>query len=244
MKPQAVKAKTDRAEEDRIRAVYARRDSHDRYSLFNPGHLFTIQQLERQLVSLLRVHGIVSLTRKRILEIGCGTGSWLRKFVQWGARPENICGIDLLDDRIGEAKELCPQRIKLDCGSATELPFADASFDLVFQATVFTSILDSSMKKEVAAEMLRVVKDDGLILWYDYHIDNPWNPDVRGVKKREIKNLFSGCRIDLQPITLAPPIVRFLAPYSWLVCYVLGNIPLLCTHYLGAIQKIDSQKSD
>jgi hypothetical protein len=57
------------------------------------------------------------------------------------------------------------------------------------------------------------------------------------VKKREVQRLFPGCRIELRRITLAPPLVRLLAPYSWLACYVLGQIPWLCTHYLSAIRK-------
>jgi len=56
----------------------------------------------------------------------------------------------------------------------------------IHQFTVFTSILDISMKQSIAGEMLRVLKPDGIILWYDYYRNNPMNPDVRGVKKREI----------------------------------------------------------
>ncbi|MGH7783884.1 MAG: methyltransferase domain-containing protein, partial [Candidatus Binatia bacterium] len=121
--------------------------------------------------------------------------------------------------------------------SAAQLPFSDNKFDLVLQSTVFTSIIDQNLKRRVAAEMLRVVKPDGLILWYDYHVNNPWNPDVRGVKRHEIYQLFSNCRIDLERITLLPPLARALAPYSYLACYLLEKFPPLCTHYLGVIRK-------
>jgi hypothetical protein len=110
-------------------------------------------------------------------------------------------------------------------------------FDLVVQSTVFTSILDATTRRQVASEMLRIVKDDGLILWYDFHVNNPRNPDVRAVKKREIQGLFPDCRIQLRRITLAPPLLRLLAPHSWLACHLLGRIPWLCTHYLGVIRK-------
>jgi hypothetical protein len=90
----------------------------------------------------------------------------------------------------------------------------------------------------MAAEMLRVVKPTGLILWYDYHVNNPWNKDVRGVKRREIYELFPNCQIDLERITLLPPLARALAPYSYLACYLMEKFPLLCTHYLGAIRKL------
>ena len=127
---------------------------------------------------------------------------------------ENIAGVDLLSERVTEAKKLCPEAVQVQCGSAAELAFLSETFDLVLQSTVFTSVLDASMKQQMASEMLRVVKSDGLILWYDYHVNNPWNADVRGVKRREISQLFPHCLIKLQRITLAPPLVCLLAPYS------------------------------
>ncbi|MEW6297941.1 MAG: class I SAM-dependent methyltransferase [Thermodesulfobacteriota bacterium] len=178
-----------------------------------------------------------SIGHKKILEIGCGTGYWLRELIKWGGQPENITGIDLLPDRVAKAQQLCPEAVRIQCGSAANLPFPDAVFDLVLQSTVFTSVLDMNLKKRIAAEMFRVVKGDGLIVWYDYHINNPSNPDVQGVKKREIHQLFPGCQIELSRVTLAPPLVRLFAPYSWLVCYLLSKIPWLCTHYLGVIRK-------
>ena len=231
-------SKGTETEEIRIRTAYAKRQKGDaRYSWFNRAQLFMVQERERQLLSLLEQRGFASLETKKILEIGCGTGAWLREFIKWGARPENIVGVDLLSDRIAEAKKLCPEAVQVHCGSAAALAFPSDTFDLVLQSTVFTSVLDSSMKQQIASEMLRVVKNDGCILWYDYCVNNPWNSDVRGVKKREISQLFPGCRIKLQRITLVPPLVRLLAPYSWLACYVLGKIPWLCTHYMGLISK-------
>src|SRR5438128_205522 len=225
-------------EEARIRTAYAKRQRDDvRYSWFSPGYLFFMQERERRLLTLLRQHGFTLLDTYKILEIGCGTGYWLREFIKWGARPENITGIDLLVDRVTEARYVCPEAVNIVYGNAAALAFPDATFDLVVQSTVFTSVLDASMKQQMASEMLRVVKDDGFILWYDYHVNNPWNQDVRGVKRREISQLFPGCRIKLQRLTLVPPLVRLLAPYSWLACYVLGKMPWLCTHYLGLISK-------
>jgi hypothetical protein len=85
--------------------------------------------------------------------------------------------------------------------------------------------------------MLRVLKPNGVVLWYDFHVGNPRNPDVHGIKRLEIAQLFPGCQIALEKITLAPPVVRRLAPYSWVGCYMLSAVSWLCTHYLGTIQK-------
>jgi len=142
-----------------------------------------------------------------------------------------------LADRVTEAKDLSPDSIRIECGSAACLGFADAAFDLVLQSMVFSSVLDASMKRQIAAEMLRVVKADGWILWYDFHVNNPRNPDVRGVNKEEIFQLFPNCQIEFHRITLAPPLVRFLARHSWVACYVLQRLKIFNTHYLGIIQK-------
>jgi ubiquinone/menaquinone biosynthesis C-methylase UbiE len=225
-------------EEARIRDAYARRAAaRKEYSWFDAGYLFMIQQLERRVLISLARHGMVSLHSKHILEVGCGNGHWLREFLKWGATPENLAGIDLLPERIEQACRLSPSGIAFTNGNATELGFPDESFEIVLQATVFTSILNHAVKKRVAAEMLRVLKPDGLLLWYDFRINNPRNPDVRGIGKAEIEKLFPNCWITLEKITLAPPLLRFLAPYTWLGSYVLSAIPWACTHYLGTIRK-------
>jgi ubiquinone/menaquinone biosynthesis C-methylase UbiE len=235
--PEIPKGQND--EEDQIRAKYARRKSRDtRYSWFSPGHLFMIQDRERHFLKLLKREGADTLEDRSILEVGCGQGYWLRDFVKWGAQPQNLTGVELLPDRLTEARRLCPEKVNILNASASRLPFKDACFDLVLQATVFTSIQDGELKRQVAAEMMRVVRPQGLILWYDFRFDNPRNPDVTAVRKREIIELFTGCRVDLTPITLAPPLMRPLARWSWLAPYLLGKMPWLCSHYMGVIRKI------
>src|SRR5919108_5309266 len=224
-------------EEARIKTVYAKRQGSELYTLFNPGALSMVQEVERALLDRLRRYGLSQLGSCEILEIGCGTGYWLREFIKWGATPEHVHGIDLLPARVARARQLSPSAVQISCGSAAELAFPDSTFDIVLQATVFTSILDPNMKRRIAAEMLRVVKPQGLILWYDYHVNNPRNPDVRGVSKTEITRLFPGCTIHLRRLTLLPPLTRRLARYSWLMCALLSQLPWLCTHYVGVIRK-------
>jgi hypothetical protein len=68
-------------------------------------------------------------------------------------------------------------------------------------------------------------------------MNNPKTSDVKGVKKKEIYELFPHCQIDLKRITLAPPVTRLLAHRSWLVCYLLERLKVFNTHYLGIIKK-------
>jgi ubiquinone/menaquinone biosynthesis C-methylase UbiE len=222
-------------EELRVREAYARRAGQGRYSWFDAAHLYAMQEVERGVLRLIRAHGFSSLERARVLEIGCGTAVWLREFVKWGAAPGRLAGVDLLDDRVKQARDVSPTGVQLVCGSAASLQFEDASFDIVFQSLVFTSILDVEVRARVAAEMLRVVRPDGVILWYDYHVDNPSNPDVRAVTGRELQALFPRCAIRRRRVTLAPPLARLVAPRSRALYAAMSTVPLLKTHYLAAI---------
>jgi SAM-dependent methyltransferase len=91
-------------EEARIKSAYGKRSGGLQYSWSNPAYLFDLQELERRLLAILRAQGLYSLNDKKILEIGCGYAYWLRRFIQWGARPENTTGLDLLSDRVAKAK--------------------------------------------------------------------------------------------------------------------------------------------
>jgi SAM-dependent methyltransferase len=224
------------AEEDRIRSTYAARAGEPCYAESAAGR-FLFQERERAVLSALERHGFLPLSGLRILEVGCGTGKWLRDLISWGADPEHVYGIELLAASVTRARRLIAAAATVQCGSATELPHPNASFDVVIQATVFSSVLDPRMRQRMAAEMLRVLRPDGLILWYDLAIPNPRNSDTRPIGKSEIAELFPGCRRELARVSLAAPIARRLAPRSWLGCSLLSEIPVLRTHYLGAFRK-------
>ena len=229
----------DIKEFQRIKEVYKKRDKEGKsklYSFLNKATLFMSQQREKLILKILNSYGIKNLSDKKVLDVGCGSGGVLRDFIKYGAMPENLYGIDLLPDRIEKAKKLSPH-INFYLGSATELPFEDEFFDIVMQFTVFTSILDYSMKQKIAKEMLRVLKTDGIIIWYDYWISKPTNPDVKGVGKQEIKKLFPNCKFEFHRITLAPPIARVLVPVSWILCELLEKLKIFNTHYLAVIKK-------
>lgn len=225
-------------EEARIQVAYAKRKGNTLYSWFNPGHVYMIQERERRMLIALKQLDFISLNTLNILEVGCGNGFWLREFIKWGAIPQNITGVDLLADRVALARKLTPEQVRIECGSAIKLEFPDGCFDLVLQSTLFSSVLDPSLRQQIASEMLRMVKADGAILWYDFHMNNPRNSDVQGINKWEIFRLFPNCQIDLSRITLAPPLSRLLAPYSLLLCYLLEQCKILNTHYLGIIRKL------
>ena len=112
----------------RIEAEYKRRNSNKvythLYSYFNEANLLQTQSLERNILALFKRHGITDLTKKKILDVGCGNGVQLQRFMNYGAIPSNLYGIDLMIDRIEHARQLHPL-IDWCVGSAHQLPYPD-----------------------------------------------------------------------------------------------------------------------
>jgi len=229
---------SDSADLDRLRNEYADRKTRlagrDLYSFFYAPYLFAIQQRQRALIKLLKRFGLSSLSGKRILEVGCGGGGVLLEYLTLGADPENLFGIDLLHDRLVEVHHRLPLA-GISCADGQHLPFPDRSFDLVLQYTAFSSVLDDGIKHQMAADMLRVLKPGGAIIWYDFWL-NPTNHQTRGIRLAEIIQLFPNRKIVYNKITLAPPVARRIIPVSWGLGLMLESVKVLNSHYLAIIQ--------
>jgi ubiquinone/menaquinone biosynthesis C-methylase UbiE len=225
---------------DRLRQEYdartARLAGSDVYSHFNPAYSFMIQQRERMILKILRQHGFLTLKDHIILEVGCGEGGILFKYLEYGATPSLLHGIDILGDRLYLAHERLPNAHIIQADGQF-LPYPDNTFDLVMQYTALSSILAPDVKANVAREMIRVLRsrNSGVILWYDFWL-NPSNPQTRGIRLAEIKRLFPNCAFRFHQITLAPPLARRLVPISWLFCAFLEKLRFLNSHYLVLIK--------
>jgi ubiquinone/menaquinone biosynthesis C-methylase UbiE len=223
----------------RLRTEYADRERRlsgsDLYSWFNTATLFTVHQRQRALLQSLKRQGLFDVAPLHVLEIGCGAGGILTEFVSFGARPHNLFGVDLLPDRLCDAQKRIPG-CHFYNADGQHLPFRSESFDLVIQFTALSSILDPVIRQNICQDMVRVLRPAGRILWYDFWL-NPTNPQTRGIRPEEVRQLFPGCRCTFQRITLAPPITRKLATVSWGLCLFLESLKLFNTHYLGIIQR-------
>jgi ubiquinone/menaquinone biosynthesis C-methylase UbiE len=231
---------TELTDLDRLRTEYANRKKRlagkNFYSLFYIPYLFAIQHRQRNLVKKLKQNGFSELKGKRILEVGCGGGGVLIEYLTLGADPEGLFGIDLLMDRLVEAHHKLPLSV-ISCADGQNLPYPSDSFDLVLQYTAFSSLLDTSIKRNVANEMMRVTKRGGMILWYDFWV-NPTNRQTRGITPAEIRLLFPNCRYEFHRITLAPPIARKIVPISWGLASLLDSLKFFNSHYLATIQPL------
>lgn len=223
-----------------VRDRYARRNNatiSSRYDPLNPAVYMGQQEKQRALIRWIKYAGLAPLNNKKLLEVGCGTGGNLLDFMKLGFSPGNLVGNELLDERCASARLNLPQAIQIMPGDACALELAPQSFEVVFQSTVFTSILDNAFQSKLAAKMWQLVSKGGGVLWYDFVYNNPQNPDVRGVPLRRVQELFPEGQMTVWRVTLAPPISRRVARIHPGLYALFNLFPLLRTHVLCWIRK-------
>ncbi|WP_437766798.1 class I SAM-dependent methyltransferase [Sorangium sp. So ce281] len=105
-----------------------------------------------------------------VLEVGCGTGLLLARI---GAFARAARGVDLSPGMLERARE---RGLDVVEGSATDLPFADESFDVACSFKVLAHVEDV---RRALSEMARVVRPGGHVIAEFY---NPYS--LRGLVKR------------------------------------------------------------
>ena len=227
-------------EVERLTEVYREyRDrgwSETKWGIANKGNQAMLRERGHRLKELLQRSGFLPLDQRRILDVGCGTGEMLAGFQSWGARPENLFGVDLLPERIRGANERFPH-ISFQQVNAEVLPFPDGFFDLVSVFTVFSSILDQQMARNVSREVDRILRRRGAVIWYDFRLNNPFNRHVRGVPRKAVRTLFPEFDLHLVSITLLPPLARRLGELTDRLYTSLVSLAFLRSHYLGVLAK-------
>ncbi len=215
---------------DKIRETYAERtnDSSETEAVFSKN----ITQERAKIYQTVLKENFQSLKNVKIIEVGSGNGYNLDVFIDIGLKKENIFANELLDERVEAFKQRNPD-LKIFPGNVLDLSF-DFDFDIVFQSSVFTSILDEEFRVLIANKMWTMLKENGIVLWYDFIYDNPSNKSVRKVSKKEIIKLFPTAKsIQFYSCTLAPPIARRVG--KW---YSVFNLfPFLRTHVVAVIKK-------
>lgn len=227
------------SEAQRIRAEYQRRNlevDRDLYAPWQPGEIFMIAERERVAAIMLKDLDRFPVAGERCLEIGYGKLGWLGRMVSWGLRESDLHGIELDEERAMVAKGALPNA-SLRVGNAVDLPWMSSYFRIVIVSTLFSSILDEHVQKVIAREIDRVLMPGGVVLWYDAAVNNPRNKQLKGISRSDIRELFPEYGHHLRSLTLAPPVSRKVAKYSWTAATILSTIPFLRTHLLGVLVK-------
>jgi len=216
---------------------YARRTDGDRYSVLRPEVWQMLQERQRALLRGLTARGLTELASLRLTEVGCGSGGNLLELLRLGFAPEHLCGLELLPERHAQARQVLPEATPVWLGDALKAPVPEASQDLVLQSTVFSSLLDDSFQQQLAHTMWGWLKPGGHLLWYDFTVNNPRNPDVRGVPLARLRALFPQGQVLAERVTLAPPLARMLCRIHPGLYPVFNAVPWLRTHVLAWARK-------
>jgi ubiquinone/menaquinone biosynthesis C-methylase UbiE len=241
-------------EAERIKEEYRRRDAAAMAGgspWLDPIYRLQLQELESALLAAIAAAG-VPLAGARALEVGCGSGYYLNRLLDYGAATG--AGIDLVEDRIATARERYP-RLELVAGDASALPWPDASFGLVTQFTCLSSVLDRDVRAAIAAEMWRVVAPGGAIVSSDIRPPHgplrayrrlggllarsrslPPGAAAEPVELAELRAWWPASELSQRSVGLDPELARLFARVR-LPARLAALIPPLRTHTLAVARK-------
>lgn len=225
------------AELERIRRTYARYRLDGRDGLWdkaNLGYARIVRDRDWRLVELIRASLPVDGS---ILDVGCGPGD-LAHLVRTEVGEVSWTGDDLLPEAIHEARQRRPWAHWLEA-SVDQLPFPDATFDVVAAATLFSSLPAPTLERAAVSEVVRVLRPSGWLIWYDLRYDSPRNSSVHGVNGRRLKSLFPGWRIEVMAMTLLPSLARRLGRLTPMAYPLLHAVPALRSHLIGRLGRSD-----
>ena len=123
----------------------------------------TIDLIETECILSL----LIPIKGKKVLDVGCGTGNFVRKLDALGY---DVIGIE--PDRAMRAKAI-EKGLRCIEGRAEDIPFPDGSFDAVLSVTSLEFFED---KEKAVLEMIRVLKPGGKLVigtiigsWREYY---------------------------------------------------------------------------
>jgi ubiquinone/menaquinone biosynthesis C-methylase UbiE len=113
-----------------------------------------------QFRALRRALALASVpTGSRFLDVGCGTGRWVRRYGELGF---SVVGVDATIGMLQMAR-VHDTRAPLTAGLAQSLPFSDAAFDCLSDITVVQHI-PYKLQSKALQEMVRILKPGGRMI--------------------------------------------------------------------------------
>lgn len=184
--------------------------------------LFKDQVIEYKLMEIFVKYGYKVMSQVSVLDIGCGDGRFLRQLIDWGAEPERLAGVDINKDIIALAQKLSAPGINYEVAHADQLPYEDKSFDIILMIGVMQHIMEKSLRRRIADELLRVLKDDGILICYNINENaetkfqhKQLRESTKGITEKELKKIFVSCNVDHENILLSDSIIFRNVPVQW-----------------------------
>lgn len=146
------------------------------------------------------------LKNKKILDIGCGFGAFIRYSLEKEAL--EVSGVEISEDDLLTAKNAFKNKnVILKEGTAINLPFSDNSFDTVVSFEVLEHI-PKNTENQMFSEIHRVLKKGGILYLstpYASFISKYFDPAYylighRHYSKAQIENLTKNNKLEIQKL--------------------------------------------
>lgn len=125
----------------------------------------------------------------RVLDVGCGTGSLTLAAWRRAGPTGEVHGIDAASEMIEVARSKATRaqaNIDFQTGLVEQIPFPDASFDVVLSSLMLHHLPDD-LKRRGFAEIKRVLKPGGLLFAVDF--EPPTNAVLRLVMSHGVHGM-------------------------------------------------------
>jgi SAM-dependent methyltransferase len=234
---------TDLPESERERDLAAIRDAYEAYERDGRGRIWDtgnrgfarlVRDRDRDIVDLLRRS--LGPSGGRVVDVGFGDARLATAGREAALPVSHWIGVDMDPAAVREARLAAPWAEFIE-GSADRLPFSDGSLDAVLASALFSSLPSQGLERAVAAEVARVLKPNGWIVWYDLRYRNPTNRAVHGIPRKRLHELFPGWQRELRTTSLLPPVARRLGLLTFLAYPVLASIPVFRSHLIGRLER-------
>jgi ubiquinone/menaquinone biosynthesis C-methylase UbiE len=138
--------------------------NHDEYRRVSRYYDRIFERMNRGL-RLLGLRMFKPRKSMKVLDIGCGSGTHLEIYKRSGCE---LYGIDASPSMLEIARSRLGKDAHLQLEDGTHVPFEERTFDLILSMLVLHE-MDQSARLATIAEMKRVLKTNGRILWIDFH---------------------------------------------------------------------------
>lgn len=163
-------------------------DAYNNFSSQYSQHIDNDSNFWNKCIEVPAMEGLVKdkVSGKDVLDLGCGSGLFTIKLLNWGAKP---VGIDVSEEMVKVARKSFSE-ISFDVGDAEKLPYPDNSFDIVTSSLVLHYMKDLN---KVMAEVARILRDGGIFIFSMHHplFKNHRSVMVDGKKEKVLKPYFS-----------------------------------------------------
>jgi ubiquinone/menaquinone biosynthesis C-methylase UbiE len=125
----------------------------------------------RRIQHVLRQHGLGRDARG--LDVGCGQAPYAMALAREGLQ---ITGLDRSPGQLRRARDRMAGAsldVPVVDGSATDLPFADGSFDFAYTINMLHHVQGQDRRRRVMREIARVVRPGGLVFLHEMNTQNP-----------------------------------------------------------------------